>query len=39
VDDTDVNCEAAEGLGMRTVHFRDADQAVAELEGLLQHSS
>ena len=38
VDDTDVNCDAAAALGMRTVRFRDADQAVAELEGILRGS-
>jgi epoxide hydrolase-like predicted phosphatase len=36
VDDTDVNCDAAAGLGMRTVHFRDAEQAFGELEEILQ---
>ena len=39
LDDTDVNCDAAEGLGMHAVRFRDADQAVAELEGLLSVSA
>ena len=38
VDDTNVNCDAAAALGMRTVRFRDADQAVAELEGILRGS-
>ena len=38
LDDTDVNCDAAAALGMRTVRFRDADQAVAELEGILRGS-
>ena len=35
VDDLEVNCEAARALGMRPVHFRDTDQAIAELEELL----
>ena len=38
VDDTEVNCEAAAALGMRAVRFRDADQAMAELEGILRGS-
>jgi putative hydrolase of the HAD superfamily len=36
VDDVEVNCEAAAELGMETVHFRDADQAIAELEKMLR---
>ena len=35
VDDLDVNCEAARELGMSAVTFRDASQAIAELEALL----
>ena len=35
VDDVDVNCEAARALGMRPVLFREADQAIAEVEALL----
>ncbi|MEZ5154816.1 MAG: HAD family phosphatase [Solirubrobacterales bacterium] len=31
IDDTEVNCEAAAGLGIRAVHFRDNAQAVAEI--------
>jgi putative hydrolase of the HAD superfamily len=31
VDDVDVNCETARSLGMHAVHYRDADQAVAEI--------
>ena len=31
VDDVDVNCETARSLGMRTVHYVDADQAIAEI--------
>ena len=38
VDDTDVNCATAGELGMRVVRFRDADQAVAELEGILREA-
>jgi putative hydrolase of the HAD superfamily len=32
VDDTDVNCQTAESLGMVAVHFVDASQAIAEIE-------
>jgi putative hydrolase of the HAD superfamily len=39
VDDTDVNCDAAAALGMRAVRFRDADQARADLERLLENSA
>lgn len=35
VDDLDVNCEAAGALGMRSVRFEDADQAIAEIESVL----
>lgn len=35
VDDVDVNCNAARSLGMRAVHFVSADQAMAEVEGIL----
>jgi putative hydrolase of the HAD superfamily len=31
VDDTEVNCEAASALGIRAVHFRDNEQAIAEI--------
>jgi putative hydrolase of the HAD superfamily len=31
VDDVDVNCETAQKLGMRAVHYRDAEQAIAEI--------
>jgi epoxide hydrolase-like predicted phosphatase len=31
LDDIEVNCEAAEALGMTAVHFRENDQAIAEL--------
>ena len=32
VDDIEVNCEAARELGMVAIHFRDNDQAIAEIE-------
>jgi epoxide hydrolase-like predicted phosphatase len=35
VDDVEVNCEAARELGMAAVHFRDNDQAVAEVRSLV----
>jgi putative hydrolase of the HAD superfamily len=35
VDDVEANCEAAAELGMRTVHYRDAGQAIAEIEDAL----
>jgi putative hydrolase of the HAD superfamily len=31
VDDIEINCDAAAQLGMACVHFRDTEQAVAEL--------
>lgn len=31
VDDVQVNCEGAEKAGMRAVHFRDNEQAIAEI--------
>ena len=36
VDDTDVNCAAARELGMPTVHFRETEQAIAEIETALK---
>ena len=39
VDDVDVNCEAAAALGMHAVHFIDAEQAVGEVEALLNEAS
>jgi putative hydrolase of the HAD superfamily len=36
VDDTDINCDAAEELGMHAVRFRDDEQAIAELEALVR---
>ncbi len=35
VDDVEVNCHAAEELGMHAIHFRDSAQARAELETAL----
>ena len=35
VDDIELNCESARALGMTAVHFRHADQAIAELESAL----
>ncbi len=35
VDDADVNCEAAEKLGMAAVHYRSNDQAIPELREAL----
>ena len=31
IDDTDVNCDTARELGMSAVHYRDNDQAIAEI--------
>jgi putative hydrolase of the HAD superfamily len=36
IDDVELNCTAARELGMRTVWFRDADQAIAEIEEQLR---
>ena len=35
VDDVEVNCDAARELGMTVVHFRENDQAVAEVRSLV----
>jgi epoxide hydrolase-like predicted phosphatase len=35
VDDLEVNCEAARELGLATVHYRDADQAIADVRAAL----
>jgi putative hydrolase of the HAD superfamily len=32
VDDNDVNCDAAEALGMTAVHYRENQQAIPEIE-------
>jgi putative hydrolase of the HAD superfamily len=36
VDDVELNCDAARELGMTVVHFRDNDQAIAEIEATLR---
>jgi putative hydrolase of the HAD superfamily len=35
VDDLDVNCEAAQALGMAVVHYESAAQAIPEIESAL----
>ena len=35
VDDVEVNCDAARELGMTAVHFRDNEQAIAEIRAAL----
>ena len=35
VDDVAVNCEGAREVGMSAVHFRDNDQAIAEIRAAL----
>jgi epoxide hydrolase-like predicted phosphatase len=37
VDDLDVNCEAAEGLGMAAVRFESAEQAIPRVEAFLRN--
>jgi putative hydrolase of the HAD superfamily len=36
VDDVQVNCEGAERAGIAAVHFRDTDQAIADVRNLLE---
>jgi len=36
VDDVEVNCEAARALGMTAVHFRDNEQAMADIRAALE---
>jgi putative hydrolase of the HAD superfamily len=36
VDDVEVNVDAARKLGMTTVHFRDSEQAIGEIESALR---
>ena len=38
IDDLDVNCETARELGMTAVQFRDAEQAIPEIEAALNSS-
>jgi len=35
VDDIEINCTAAEQLGIRSIWFRDTEQAIAEIEAAL----
>jgi putative hydrolase of the HAD superfamily len=35
VDDVELNCDAARELGMTAVHFRDNDQAIAEVRAVV----
>jgi epoxide hydrolase-like predicted phosphatase len=35
VDDVELNCDAARALGMAAIHFRDTEQARAEIEAAL----
>ena len=35
VDDIEVNCEGARRVGMRAIHFRDNEQAIAEIRAAL----
>jgi putative hydrolase of the HAD superfamily len=39
VDDVDVNCETAVSLGMRAVHYRDAEQAIPEIRAVLDRTA
>lgn len=39
IDDLHPNCEGAEALGMRTVHFRDNEQAIGEIRAALGASA
>jgi putative hydrolase of the HAD superfamily len=36
LDDIDANCEAADALGIRAVRFSDNDQAIADIERVLE---
>jgi putative hydrolase of the HAD superfamily len=36
IDDVDINCDAARALGMTAVHFKDTDQAIAEIKAVLR---
>jgi putative hydrolase of the HAD superfamily len=38
VDDVEVNCEAARELGMTAVHFRENEQAIAEVRAAVDGS-
>jgi putative hydrolase of the HAD superfamily len=39
VDDVEANCEAASAMGMTAVHFRDNDQAIAEIRSAVESST
>jgi putative hydrolase of the HAD superfamily len=39
IDDIEINCDAARGLGMRAVHFRTTEQAIEETEAALREAS
>jgi putative hydrolase of the HAD superfamily len=39
IDDIEVNCDAARALGMHAVHFRDAEQAIPEIEAAVEDSA
>jgi len=36
IDDLEVNCEGAEKAGMKAVHFRDNEQAIAEIRAAVE---
>ncbi len=36
IDDVDVNCQAAQELGMAAIHFRSTDQAIEAIEAALR---
>jgi putative hydrolase of the HAD superfamily len=39
VDDIEANCEAAADVGMHAVRFGDNEQAIAEMEAILERGS
>ena len=39
VDDIEINCDAAQALGLRPVWFRSTEQAIAEIEAALAESA
>ncbi|MDO8188040.1 HAD family phosphatase [Conexibacter sp. JD483] len=39
IDDLEVNCDAARALGMNAVHFQSNEQAIAEVESVLDGGS
>lgn len=38
IDDIEVNCDAARALGIHAVHYREAEQAIAEVEAAISAS-